>query len=138
MKVCWRVGRASIAAFVVTAIATAGAASGAPAIKTQDLQEWLTYLASDELQGRAVFSAGFGLAGAYIEDHLRAWGVKAAGDAGSYLQTVRVLGVKTMSHSTITVNVNGQSKEFADGSGITFPRNMGGKRRFTVSRVEFA
>ena len=46
------------------------------------------------------FTAGFGLAAAYIEDHLHAWGVKPAGDHGSYLQTVRVLGVKTTSHST--------------------------------------
>jgi hypothetical protein len=49
-----------------------------------------------------------------------------------------VLGVKTTSHSSVTVEVNGESKTFADGSGITFPKNMGGKRRFTVSRVEFA
>ena len=49
-----------------------------------------------------MFTAGFGLAAAYIEDHLRAWGVKPAGDHGSYLQTVRVLGVKTTSHSTVT------------------------------------
>ena len=102
---------------------------GVGAIKSQDLREWLTYISSDELQGRAVFTAGFGLAAAYIEDHLRAWGVKPAGDHGSYLQTVRVLGVKTTSHSTVTVTVNGETRTFADGDGITFPRNMGGKRR---------
>ncbi len=71
------------------------AASGGPAsIKSDDLKEWLTYIASDELQGRAVFSAGLGLAAGYIAEHLRVWGVKPAGDAPSYLQTVRVLGVK--------------------------------------------
>jgi len=106
--------------------------------QSQDLREWLTYIASDELQGRAVFSAGIGLAAAYIEDHLRAWGVKPAGDRGQYLQTVRVLGVKTTSHSTVTVEVNGESKVFADGAGVAFPQNMGGKRRLKVARVEFA
>src|SRR3977135_2551799 len=96
-------------------------ASGAVAsIKAQDLKEWLTYIASDELQGRAVFSTGIGLAAAYIEDHLRAWGIKPGGDHGTYLQTVRVLGVKTTSHSTVTVEVNGESKVFADGAGVTF------------------
>src|SRR5712691_7089206 len=132
-----RVVRGWVGVLLVAAIGSA--ASGGPSsIRSQDLREWLTYIASDELQGRAVFSAGIGLAAAYIEDHLRAWGVKPAGDRGQYLQTVKVLGVKTTSHSTVTVEVNGESKVFADGAGVTFPRNMGGKRRLTVARVEFA
>jgi len=107
----------------------ARAASGGPAsITTQELHEWLSYIASDELQGRAVFSEGFGLAGEYITDHLHAWNVKPAGDEGQYLQTVRVLGVKTTSHASVRVTVGGESKTFADGDGVTFPRNMGGKR----------
>jgi hypothetical protein len=115
------------------------AASGGPAsIKSDDLKEWLTYIASDELQGRAVFSAGLGLAAGYIAEHLRAWGVKPAGDAPSYLQTVRVLGVKSTSRSTITVQVGSDTRTFADGDVITFPRNAGGKQRFTINRVEFA
>jgi hypothetical protein len=85
-----------------------------------------------------VFTTGFGLAAGYIAEHLHSWGVKPAGDHGSYLQTVRVLGVKTTSRSTVSVTVNGETRTFADGEGITFPRNMGGKRRFTVDRVEFA
>jgi len=32
------------------------AAGGVSAIKGQDLREWLTYIASDELRGRAVYS----------------------------------------------------------------------------------
>ena len=126
------------AALVGGMVAAAAAAGGAGAVNTPDLREWLTYLASDELEGRAVFTAGFGLAAAYVQDHLRAWGVKPAGDHGSYLQTVRVLGVKTTSRSSVSVTVNGETRTFADGEGITFPRNMGGKRHFTVDRVEFA
>jgi Peptidase family M28 len=135
-----------VGALVVASAVVAGAASGAAApraisgqaIKSPDLREWLTYLSSDELEGRAVFTAGYGLAAAYVEDHLHAWGVKPAGDRGSYLQTVRVLGVKTTSHSSISVTVNGETRTFADGDGITLPKNMGGKHRFTVDRVEFA
>src|SRR5262249_26679370 len=100
-----RVVRAYIAAFVVAAVATITAACGSSAIRAQDLREWLTYIASDELEGRAVFSSGFGLAAAYIEDHLSAWGVKPAGDGGRYLQTVRVLGVKATSRASVTVEV---------------------------------
>jgi hypothetical protein len=139
MKASRRVATGWVAAYLLATMIVGAAAVDAPsAVRAQDLREWLTYIASDELEGRAVFSSGFGLAGAYIEDHLRTWGVKPAGDAGHYLQTVRVLGVKTTSHSSVTVAVNGESRTFADGSGITFPRNMGGKRTFTVSRVEFA
>ena len=134
-----RVIRGWVAALVVVAVAGAAAANGGTgAIKSPDLREWLTYISSDELEGRAVFSTGFGLAAGYIAEHLHSWGVKPAGDHGSYLQTVRVLGVKTTSRSTVSVTVNGETRTFADGEGITFPRNMGGKRRFTVDRVEFA
>jgi hypothetical protein len=55
-----------------------GANGGAGAIKSPDLREWLTYISSDELEGRAVFTTGFGLAAGYIADHLHAWGVKPA------------------------------------------------------------
>src|SRR5215471_21859169 len=138
MRAYRRAVRRAITVLVGYAVVTLSAAGGPSAIRTQDLHEWLTYIASDELEGRAVFSSGVGLAAAYIEDHLHAWGVKLGGDPSRYLQTVRVLGVKTTSHASVTVQVNGESRTFADGAGIVFPRNMGGKRRFTGSRVEFA
>src|SRR5207248_10315812 len=122
----------------VRSVAAAGGASGGlSGIKSQELKEWLSYIASDDLEGRALYGTGIGLAAAYIEDHLQVWGLKPAGDRGSYGQTVRVLGVKTTSHATVTVSVAGESRSFADGDGITLPRNMGGKRRFIVDRVEF-
>jgi hypothetical protein len=108
------------------------------AVNAGELKEWLTYIAADDLEGRAVFTTGIGLAAAYVEDHLRAWGARPAGDPGSFLQTVRVLGVKTTSRSTVTVEVGGMSRTFADGDAITLPKNAGGARRFTVDRVEFA
>src|SRR5471032_2098550 len=104
------------------------ASGGVGSLKSQDLKEWLTYIASDELEGRAVFTTGIGLAAAYIENHLRAWGVKPAGDRGSYLQTVRVLDVKSTSRSSVTVAVGALSRTFTDGQGVTFPKNVGGKR----------
>jgi hypothetical protein len=106
-------------------------------IQTEDLKTWLSYLASDELEGRATFSEGLGLAAAYIAEQLRSWGVKPGGDNGSYFQRVRVQGVKSTNRSTLAVEVNGQTKIFKDGEGITFPKNVGGKRSFTVDQVEF-
>ncbi len=127
----------ALAVLVATAPALAAGKGGAQPVDVQDLHQWLTYIASDDLQGRAVFSAGIGLAASYIEDHLRAWGVKPAGDHGSYLQTVRVVSYKATSHSSVTVEVDGEKRTFPDGEGIRFPRNVGGKQRLTLDRVEF-
>jgi len=111
--------------------------SGKGQVLVEDLKTWLTYLSSDELEGRATFSEGLGLAAAYIAQQLREMGVKPGGDNGSYFQRVKVLGVKSSNHSTLTVEVNGQTRTFKDGEGIVFPKNVGGKRNFTVEQVEF-
>ena len=114
------------------------ASPGIDAIKTTDLREWLTYIASDELEGRGTYTAGLGLAAGYIQQHLRQWGVTPAGDAGSYIQTARVLGVKAKSRSSVTVTVRGQSRTFKDGEGVTFPAFQGAPRSMTLDRVHFA
>jgi hypothetical protein len=122
---------------VVTLSATTGGGIGS--INRDDLKEWLSHIASDELGGRALYSTGLGLAAAYIENHLRSWKAKPAGDEGtSYLQTVRVLGVRTTGRSSVTVEVGGQLRTFVDGDGVTFPKNVGGRQRLTIDRVEFA
>lgn len=130
------------AVFLLLLTTAPGAQQQAPpgggTIAAQDLREWLGYLASDELQGRQAYTEGIGLAAAYIADHLRQWGVKPAGDNGTYFQTVKNLGIKTTSRSSVTVTVNGKSQTFADGEGITFPRNMGGKQTVKADRIYFA
>src|SRR5262245_2672534 len=110
---------------------------GVNSIQQEPLKEWLTYIASDELQGRATYSEGLGLAAGYISSHLAQWGVKPAGDNGTYLQVVKVLGIRTTSRATVTVEVNGQTRTFKDGEGITFPKNMGGKQTVTGDQVQF-
>src|SRR5215831_14458269 len=110
---------------------------GINSIQAEDMQQWLTYLSSDELEGRNTFSEGLGLAAAYIADHLHEWNVKPGGDNGSYFQRVKVLGVKSTNHSSVTVEVNGQSKTFKTGEEVSFPLNVGGKRSFTSDQIEF-
>ena len=102
--------------------------TGVSAITATDMKEWLTYIASDQLQGRQIYTEGLGMAASYIAEHLKEWGVKPAGDDGSYFQVVKVLGVNVKRDSTVTVTVNGQSKTFKDGEGVTFPANAGGKQ----------
>ena len=106
-------------------------------ISEQDLREYLTYIASDELEGRATYTEGLGLAAAYIAQHLKEWGVQAGGDNGSYFQRVANLGVKTSRGSTVTVTAGGQTRTFKDAEGFLLPANQGGKQTLTFDTVEF-
>ena len=132
-----RIG-ACVLAGLLAGLAPVAGAPGAASISVEDLKTWLTYIASDELQGRDTYSAGLGLAAGYIQEHLRRFGAEPDGDPGQYLQAVRVLGVKATSRSSVTVKVGNETRTFKDGEGVTFPRNAGATRTFTVDRVEFA
>ena len=114
----------------------AAASAQRPRLSTDEMKTWMAYLASDELEGRQVFTEGLGLAASYIADRLKESGVAPAGDDGTYFQTVKVLGLRTRGTSRVTVTVGGQTRTFVDGQGVTFPRNQGAKQ--TVSgRLEF-
>jgi hypothetical protein len=124
---------------LLSALPAAQPGPGAPPrFDGPSLKEWLTYLASDELQGRLVYTEGLGLAAAYIADHLAEWGVKPVGDDGTYFQTVKVRGVKSASRAAVTVEVGGQTRTFTDGEGVTFPKNMGGKQTIRGEDVLFS
>ena len=124
---------AAVLVFQTSGLAQMRKPTGVSAITAPDMKEWLSYIASDQLQGRQVYTEGLGLAGAYIADHLKDWGVKPAGDDGSFFQVVKVLGVNVTRHSTVTVTVNGQTRTFKDGEGVTFPANAGGKQTITAN-----
>jgi len=126
-----------VAIGLALAVVSVAAAGGRDSINSRDLKEWLTYIASDDLEGRAVYTTGIGLAAAYLEDHIHGWGLKPAGDHGSYLQTVKVIGYKTARHSSVTVEVGGESRTFNDAQGVTFPAFVGGKRQVTLDHVQF-
>src|SRR5947207_6413539 len=106
-------------------------------ITPDSLRTWLTYIASDELEGRATFAEGLGLAAAYIADQIKEAGVKPGGDHGTYFQRVEVLGIKSTNRSTVTVEVNGEKRTFNNNEGVRFPSNVGGKRSVTFNQVEF-
>jgi hypothetical protein len=124
------------ASFTFTA-AQAKSNGGRNQIKADELKAWLTYLASDEFEGRDTYTEGLGLAAGYISGQLKSWGVKPGGPNGSYFQRVAVLGVKSNNNSTLTVEANGQSRTFKNKEGVTFPANVGSRRSFTADQVEF-
>ena len=105
-------------------------------VSPADLKEWLTYLSSDTLQGRQVFSEGYGLAASYIAERLRSWGVKPIGDEGTFFENVRLRGYRTTRNSSVTVTANGQTRTFKHGDHVTFAVNSGGKQTLEFDGVE--
>jgi hypothetical protein len=112
------------------------AAADLALIDEADLREWLTYLASDELQGRQAFSEGYGVAAQYVATLLREWGVTPL-QGDSYLQPVRIRGYRATRRSTLTVDGNGETRTFTHGEGVTFPANAGADQQLQFERVEF-
>jgi len=128
----------SLAIAVALFVASLGAAGGRASISPTDLREWLTYLASDELQGREIYTEGLGLAAGYIQTHLQQWGLTPRGGDRSYLQNVEVRSIKSTNRSSVTVRVGRETRTFTQDDGVSFPSNVGAARSFTVDRVEFA
>ena len=106
-------------------------------ISESDLKEWLTYIASDEMQGRQVFTEGYGMAASYVAEKLRQWGVKPVNPDGTFFQPVKLKGYKVTRNSTVTIDAGGQQKTFKHGDHVTFAANSGGKQTLTYTGAEF-
>jgi hypothetical protein len=105
--------------------------TGMPGFSESDAREWLTYLSSDTLQGREVFTEGYGMAAAYVAEHLRQWGLKPLGDNGTYLQTVSLNGYRVTRRSSLAIRVGGKARTFVHGADVDFPLGSGGKQTLT-------
>lgn len=107
-------------------------------IAESDLREWLTYLSSDALEGRRLFTEGYGLAAQYVAERLREMGVKPGGDNGTYFQSVKQRDYRVTNNSTLTIEAPGKPPVvFKHGEGVTFPSNPGGRQTLTFEGVEF-
>jgi hypothetical protein len=106
-------------------------------ISEADMREFLGMLASDAFEGRQMGTEGYGLASAYVADHLRRWGLKPIGDNGTYFQSVKLRGYRVTRNSTVTVEVKGQSRTFKHGDHVTFQVGSGGKQTLNFSGLEF-
>ncbi len=56
------------------------------AVDPAQLRDYLSFIASDELQGRDTPSNGLNTAAKFLATHLSRWGFKPAGDEGSFFQ----------------------------------------------------
>src|SRR4029453_12977418 len=87
----------SAGAFAVAAGINVGAQAPEPVkgvkfvqISPTEMKAWLDYLASDDLQGRQVFTEGYGLAASYVAERLGDFGVKPAGEGGTFFGGVNL------------------------------------------------
>jgi hypothetical protein len=103
-----------------------------------DVRGWLTYLSSDLMQGRQVFTEGYGLAASYIAGELKAMGLAPLGDNGTYLQAVTQRSYHVTRRASITIDVGGQSKTFRHGDHVIVPVRAGGRQTLRFTDVEFA
>lgn len=80
-------------------------------VTARQLKEYLTFIASDELEGRDTPSRGLDIAALYLAQHLGSWGIKPAGDNGSYFQKVPLNLEKVIARDT-RLELGGQSYEY--------------------------
>lgn len=95
---------------VVTAKPTFGNTDG---VTAEQLRNHLEFIASDELEGRDTPSRGLDIAALYIAQHLKRWGIKPAGDNGTYFQKVPLKSLKVDSANT-KVSLNGQNFTYGE------------------------
>lgn len=81
-------------------------------ISPQRIRDHVRYLSSDRLEGRGLGQKGGDLASDYIAQQFAAAGVKPAGEMGSFLQPVPLVGVTTQPGSALTARADGKSVEF--------------------------
>jgi len=85
---------------------------GFESINAEDLKSYLSYLASDSLQGRETSYRGETMAAGYIADHFRTFGLRPVGDSGSFLQHYNIDLVKVSDSTSIAVRNRGEQKKF--------------------------
>ena len=86
-----------------------------PQIDKEKIRAHVKYLSSDELEGRGTGQRGGNMAVDYIGKQFASYGLKPAGDNGTFFQEVPMVGVKTLPGTTFQfVEASGKSFEAKD------------------------
>src|SRR4051794_15463294 len=87
-----------------------------PAASEARLKKDVTYLASDELEGRGVTTHGIDLAADYVATEFKKAGLKPAGKDGSYFQPFTMPGAVLLKPATLSLRgPAGQEIELKSG-----------------------
>ena len=79
------------------------AKSHTPKIDAQRIRQHVKYLSSDALEGRGTGQKGGDLAADYIAAQFKRYGLKPAGENGTYFQSVPLVGVKTLPETSFAL-----------------------------------
>lgn len=82
-------------------------------ITANQLRDYLTFIASDELEGRNTPSRGLDIASLYIESLLRRWGLKPDGENGTYFQRFPVKTERIVADQS-KIELNGQTFTYGE------------------------
>ena len=90
---------------------TSAAEAPLPMVDKEKIRAHVKYLSSDELEGRGTGQRGSDMAADYIGKQFASYGLKPAGDKGTFFQEVPMVGVKTLVDTTF---------KFVEASGKSF------------------
>src|SRR5207247_1140778 len=88
--------------------ANLAAQRGADQITAAQMRAYLSFIASDEMEGRDTPSRGLDTTAKFIAMNMTRWGFKPAGDDGSYLQRIALRRDRVDAAQT-RVELNGQT-----------------------------
>src|ERR1700676_3898374 len=71
-----------------------------PMVEKERIRAHVKYLSSDELEGRGTGQRGGDMAADSIGKQFASYGLKTAGDSGTFFQEVPMMGVKTLPETT--------------------------------------
>src|SRR5215475_5659111 len=72
------------------AAASATAQRGVDTISANQIKDYLTFIASDEMEGRDTPSRGLDTTAKFLAVNLARWGFKPAGDDGTFFQRIEL------------------------------------------------
>jgi Zn-dependent M28 family amino/carboxypeptidase len=104
------------------ALCAAALRAQSPDISGDRIRAHVKFLSSDRLEGRGPGAHGGDLAAEYIATQFARFGLKPAGDKGTFLQHVPLVGATTDPDSTVTADRGGQEIQFRwldDVVGVT-------------------
>jgi len=99
----------TVCLFLASAATLFAASTTAPTLDSEKIRAHVKYLASDELEGRGMNQKGGDLAAQYAADQFKSYGLKPAGDNGTYFQKVPMVGVQTLPDTSFNLVPNSGS-----------------------------
>lgn len=80
-------------------------------LSKEQLHSYLSFIASDELEGRDTPSRGLNIAAKFISTHLSLWGYTPAGDNGTFFQSI-ILSRSRVIPAQTAIELNGQKYSY--------------------------